>query len=159
MNKDYISTMIIIVLLLFLSWQSIRESKEKTFLKELYSKDTIVVRDTIHVEAKGKITYRYKYISVAKDTSNEIVIVSQADSLSFVACVDTMIQKTSLNACYFYPENKFVVDIKSLPDTITKYTIIEKPFVAQKKEKDPWYLDVIKFGSSVVVGFLLGKIK
>ncbi len=156
--KDIIFSIIILVLLIFLSWQTI---KGPSFvIKEIQKQDTIIVRDTIRIEAKAKIIYRnkYKYVQ-SQDSTLTSAIEKQADSSSFAACFDTTVAKTFLNVCYFHPENKFWIDIRSQPDTITKYITIEKPIFKYEQQKDKWTTDMLKIGGGLVLGFLLGRIK
>ncbi|ROL55657.1 hypothetical protein D9V84_11170 [Bacteroidetes/Chlorobi group bacterium Naka2016] len=156
--KDTILNIIILLLLLLLCWQAIKEPK--FLVREIQKQDTIIVRDTVRIEARGKIVYRtkYKYVQ-SQDSAQSTTTGSEIDSSSFTVCLDTTVAKTMLNVCYFYPENKFMLNIQSQPDTITKYTVIEKPIIKYEQRKDNWTIDLLKIGSGMILGFMLGKIK
>ncbi|QLH52740.1 MAG: hypothetical protein CH6_0017 [Candidatus Kapaibacterium sp.] len=154
MIKDLVFGIIILILLVLLGYKTI--TQPGFVVKEVQKQDTIIIRDTIKLEAKARIVYRTKIIA---KTDSSITKEEAIDSTSFIACIDTIVAKTTINTCYYYPENKFEMLIKYQPDTITKYTIIEKPIIKYEVQKTNWTQDALKIGGGIVVGFLLGRIK
>lgn len=145
--KDLAYLLIIVVLLVFGAYQYFQKD---VVVKEYFTRDTILMRDTISIVQKGRI--QYKTILV-KDT------ILKIDSSAFVSCIDTMISKSNVSVCYRYPENMFSVDLRFIPDTVTKYTIVERPILKYEEKKNSWWEDVAKIGGGILVGYLLGRVK
>lgn len=145
--KDLAYLLVIVVLLVFGAYQYLQKD---VVVKEYHTRDTILVRDTISIVQKGRI--QYKTILV-KDT------ILKVDSSAFVSCVDTIISKSSVSVCYQYPENMFSVDLRFIPDTVTKYTIVERPILKYEEKRNSWWEDVAKIGGGIIVGYLLGLVK
>lgn len=152
--RDIIYGIIVLLLLFLLGWQTINRPST-TVVKEVRKQDTIIRRDTIKIETKARIVYRTKYIPKAKRVDSATTETKEVDSTAFVACFDTTIKKTSISTCYFYPENKFEMLVRFAPDTITKYTIIEKP-IPQREQRSNWYVEALKIGGCFVLGVVLG---
>jgi hypothetical protein len=146
--KDFLYILVILIFLLLWGYERFFDTPQ---VQTIVKQDTILVRDTIRIEkVKGKITYRIK------EQRDTIVVY---DSTRYIACFDTSISKSYISVCYNYPENFFSTFIVFKPDTIQKYTIIEKPIMKVETRKDPWYIDAAKISGGIILGFMIGRVR
>lgn len=155
--REWVYIVVILSLVVLLLFQFLKSPNIVT--QEIIVRDTVITYVPIHIEQQGKITYKYKYIYRYDSLqTNTVIVNSEIDSTRFVSCVDTLVNKTQVDVCYEYPENIFRINVNQLPDTLIKYTVIEKPLLNVPSsigtQKDDWY----KIGGAFLFGVLVGGI-
>lgn len=120
--------------------------------------DTILVKqpaETIYIDTgKAKIIYRSKYI-----TRIDTVINNRYDTVyiapRFIAVLDTIIKKDTVNVKYFYPGNFFSLLIKPKPDSIRTITITKNKLM--DKNNNSWWKYASCIAGGMVLGFIIAK--
>ncbi len=134
---DYVWLLVVVILLVLLGLSQFREPRTI----RIQARDTILVKEPIYIEAPAKIKYKTKVVFRA-----DTVVVT--DSTRWEACVDTLIQKTEIKACYLYPENTFWFYVYSKPDTVKVQSveIFERPLLIREKEMPWFYVGLVGVG-------------
>lgn len=154
--RDYLFMLVIVVLIGLLVW---REVTNDGVVRIVQTRDTIIFRDTIQVTLPAKVHYKKVYVEKFDTGRKSSIVEVLQDTSTWIACADTMIKKTTINVCFFYPKKEFSLHIAYRPDTIEKTVIVEKPLVKLEQPSNRWYYDVGKFGGGLLLGFLLGRVK
>ncbi len=148
----YILNGLLLVALLVLLVKRV-DKKQFIYVKQV---DTVLIRDTIKVWMPAKIKYK-KIYEEKSDASGKRQTVIREDTSEWIACIDTTIKRTRVEACFFYPKKYFSVLVTTKPDTITKTLYIEAPKPMQKQET--WYEKPLIFLGGVGLGLILGLLK
>lgn len=152
MTKTHLYATIVTALLfimLFVYWFFPKEV-EKTVYVNNVRYDTVRTTQILPGETKyikGDAIIEYRTI-VINDTIQII------DSTAFVASLDT-IAKDTINIKYFYPENKFDLLIREIPDTVQVYEIIKQIEKPKAWYDESWFRYTtlaVSFGLGVYIG-------
>lgn len=124
----------------------------KTVTRNIISRDTLPpVIDTL-----------VKYVSLPPIKiieHGDIIYVRDTiiETQPFVAVLDTVVKRDTLNLEYYFPENLFKIDLRFKPEEtkiITKYVTINTNTEIEKPE--PWYIKAAYGAGGVLLGYGLG---
>jgi hypothetical protein len=75
---------------------------------------------------------------------------------SYIATLDTIVKRDTINLKYEYPKNYFALNVRQKPDSI----LIQRIEIFTIKEKErPWYELPAYITGSIFVGYIFGGIK
>lgn len=140
--------LIMFVLLVF-AW--FREPEKNTVF--ITHQDTIIIRDTIRLWMPAKVQYKRVYVERLDTVRERMVTEVKLDTNVYIACIDTTVGKTTIEACFFHPKKYFSIVVSSQPDTVRQTIIVPK----SEERKNAWWQDAGKVSIGVVLGFLLGR--
>lgn len=140
-----VNNLLVLVIIVLLAWilasKLSRKNVERLEIVRIDTVEIVKPKERIIVKrAKPKIIY-------LRDTIVE--------SKPYVAVLDTIVQKDSIQVNYFFPENQ--MDLKILPssDTIR----VPKIIYSKEQKKNAWMDYVVPTIVGIAFGYILGKAK
>ncbi len=148
--RDYFYLAVIFFLII---WGLVASLKPPRIV-ETISRDTILHKIPVFISSPGKIKYKTK--TILREKTDTVFVL---DTLRWTSCIDTTIRKANIKVCYEFPTNQFEIGIWFQPDTVRMINVIEKPLLKYEQQKNSWYVDALKIGGGVLLGYILGRSK
>lgn len=118
----------------------------------IYKTVTQTVRDTVVVERPRTVVRVVQApATVRVDTLRDTVIQVRP----FVATLDTIIQRDTLQAAYAFPEHRFSINFRPRPDSIIFRTMVIN---TESIRRDSWWQTASWIGLGLATGLVTGYV-